>query len=171
MNTKKQTHIAYGFITALALVILYVIFEVTGLSENSGVQYIGWVIFLAGLILNGIAFSKANDADVTFGQVFGSCFKATCIVTIVMVIWTLVMFLIFPGMETRILEKAQEGMASNKQMTEEQLEKGMAITRKYFKVFLVAGALFGTLIQGAIFSLIAAAIAKKKPRLQQTAMP
>jgi hypothetical protein len=170
MNTQKQTHIAYGFITALALVILYVIFEVTGLSDKSGVQYIGWVIFLAGLILNGIAFSKANDADVTFGQVFGSCFKAAAIVAIVMVIWTVVMFMIFPGMETRMLEKVQEGMASNKRASEEQLEKGMALTRKYFKVFLAAGALFGTLIQGVIFSLIAAAIAKKKPRPQQVTL-
>jgi len=166
MNTLKQTHITYGFLTSLALVILYVIFEVAGLSEKTGVQYIGWAIFLAGLILNAIAFSKANNADVTFGQVFGSCFKATAIVTIVMVVWAMLMFVIFPGMETRMLEKAQAGMSANKQVSEEQMEKGMALTRKYFKVFIAAGALFGTLIEGLIFSLIAAAIAKKKPKTQ-----
>lgn len=167
MNTKKQTHIAYGFITALAMVILFVLFEVAGLSEKTGIQYIGLAIFLLGLILNAIAFSKANDADVTFGQVFGSGFKATCIITIVMVLWTVIMFMIFPGMETRMLDKAHENMMANGKVSEEQVEKGMAMTRKYFKVFLAAGALFGSLIEGVIFSLIAAAIAKKKPRPNQ----
>ncbi len=164
--TQKQTHIAYGFITALALVILYVIFQVSGLSEQKWVQYVGWAIMLVGLVLNGMAFSKANNADVRFGQVFSSCFKATAIITIVVVIWTVAMFWIFPGMETQMLEKARQAMAEKQNMSEEQIEKGMALTRKFFKVFMAAGSLFGTLIVGLIFSLIAAVVAKKNPQQQ-----
>ncbi|MBS1615962.1 MAG: DUF4199 domain-containing protein [Bacteroidetes bacterium] len=167
MKKQKQTHIMYGFLTSLALIILFVAFEVTGLSEHKGVQFIGWAVMLAGLILNAFAFTKANQAEVTFGQVFGSCFKATAIITIVMVIWSMLMFQIFPGMEPKMLDKAREGMSAQKGMTDEQIEKGMAMTQKYFKVFIAAGALFGTLIEGLIFSLIAAAIAKKKPKPAQ----
>lgn len=167
MEKKKQTHIAYGFITGLAMIIVSAIIEVSRLGDNKALQWLGMVIMLIGLILNAQAYSKANDADVTFGQVFGSCFKATAIIALLMIAWGLIAFMVFPGMETRILEKAQEGMMNGK-MSEEQADKAMEMTRKYFKVFAVAGALFGTLIQGAICSLIAAAIAKKKPRQQLT---
>lgn len=170
MDKKKQTHILYGFLTSLALIILFVAIEVAGLSDMKGIQFIGWVVMLAGLIWNAIAFSKANNAEVSFGQVFGSCFKAAAIITIVVVIWSMVMFQIFPGMETKMLDKAREGMSAQKGMTDEQIEKGMAMTQKYFKVFIAAGALFGTLIEGLIFSLIAAAIAKKKPKATQVSI-
>ncbi len=165
MNKKVQTHIPYGFITALAMIVLFAILEVAKLSENKGVQFIGWIVFLGGLILNARAFSKANDADITFGQAFGSCFKASAIIAIVLFAWTFIMFMVFPSMETRILDKAQEGMMNGK-MSEEQVDKAMTMTRKFFKIFAAGGTLIFTLIEGAIFSLIAAAIAKKQPRQQ-----
>lgn len=167
MDTRKQTHIAYGFITGLAMVIVNAILEVTKLSANPALQWLGMLIMLAGLILNAQAFSKANNADITFGQAFGSCFKATAIIALVMIAWGLIAFMVFPGMEDRMLEKAQDDMLK-KNMSEEQIDKAITMTKKYFKVFAVAGALFGTLFFGAIGSLIAAAIAKKKPRQQLT---
>jgi hypothetical protein len=165
MDKKKQTHIAYGFITALVAVIVNVILEVAKLSDKPAFQWLGMLILLIGLILNAQAYSKANDANITFGQAFGSCFKATAIVALVVTAWVLIAFMVFPNMETRMLEKAQNDMM-NKKMSEEQIDMAMKITRKYFKVFAVGGALFGTLAFGAIFSLIAAAIAKKNPRPQ-----
>ena len=58
--------------------------------------------FLVGILLNGIAFSKANDGYVTFGSVFGSCFKMAMIVTLVMVVWGfLSTWLSFPEMKCR----------------------------------------------------------------------
>ena len=53
-------------------------------------------------------------------------------------------------------------MAKNPKMTEEQINMALDMTRKYFNVFMVAGIVFGTLFIGAIFSLIGAAVAKKK---------
>ena len=166
MNTRKQTHIQYGFITGLAVVILGAIMEVAKISDNPGMQWIGMLIMLVGLILNAQAYSKANDANITFGQAFGSSFKATAIIALVVALWTVIAFMAFPGMEARLLEKAQNDMM-DKKMSEEQIDMAMNMTRKYFKVFGVAGALFGTLFFGAIGSLIAAAIAKKNPRRPQ----
>lgn len=164
MNKKVQTHIPYGFVIALAMIVVGVILEVTRLSDKPGMQWIGMIVFLVGIILNAQAFSKANNADVTFGQAFGSGFKATAIVAIVMVAWSFIALMIFPGIYTRALEKAQNDMAAKGNMSEEQMDMALNFTRKYFKLLMVAGALFGTLVMGAIFSLIGAAIAKKAPR-------
>lgn len=165
MNTKKQTHIPYGFITALAMIIVGVILEVAKLNMNPAIQWLGMLPFLIGIILNAQAFSKANDADITFGQAFGSGFKASAIVAICMVAWSLISLMIFPDIQTRAIDKAQTDMMK-KGMSEEQIDMAIGMTRKYFKVFAVGGALLGTLFMGAIFSLIGAAIAKKQPRQQ-----
>ena len=159
---KKQTHIMYGFISGIAMVIIGLILYVTGQSFKTGMSYIAYIPFIIGIILNGIAFSKANGGYVTFGNVFGSCFKASMIVTIVMVAWSVVSMYIFPEMKDKALELARQKMAENPKITDEQIEMGLNITKKYWNVFLIAGAIFGTLFYGAIFSLIGAAASPKK---------
>lgn len=168
MNTKKQTHIMYGFITALAMMVFGLVLHVAKLGQNAALQWLPMVLMLIGLILNAQAYSKANDADVTFGQVFGSCFKATAIIALVMAVWSLISVMIFPEIREQALEKAMADM-EKRNMSEEQIDMSINITKKYFNVFAAGGALFGCLFMGAIASLIAAAIAKKAPRQPQVA--
>lgn len=168
MNKKTQTHLAYGVITALAMIIIGVILEVAGLSYKPGLKYLSILVFLVGVILNAQAFSKANAADITYGQAFSSCFKMTAIIAIIMFVWSFIVIMIFPNMLDQSLEQARAEMTSNPKLSEEQVDMAMNMTRKYFKPLLHAGALFGTLFMGLIFSLIAAAIAKKAPRPQMT---
>jgi hypothetical protein len=109
-----------------------------------------------------MAFSKANDGYVTFGKVFGSCFRAVMIIALVMVVWNIICIYGFPEMKQKGLEAAREGMAKNPKVTDEQIDKFMQITNKWYNTMVIAGTVFGTLIMGAIFSLIGAAVAKKK---------
>ena len=166
MNTRTQTHIAYGFVTALAMIIVGSILQVAKLSQKPGIQYIPFLVMLVGIILNAQAYSKANNADITFGQAFGSSFKASSIIAIVFVIWSFIALMIWPEIYDQAIEKVQLDM-EKKHMSEEQMDMTVNMTKKYFKPFMAAGALFGTLFFGAVYSLIAAAIAKKNPRQQQ----
>jgi hypothetical protein len=161
METKK-VHILYGLFTGIAMVIIGLIIYLTGFAFKPGVMYIAYIPFLAGIIMNGVAFSKANDGFVTFGNVFGSCFKASMIVTLVMVAWSLLSMVIFPEMKEKAIEMAREQMVKNQKMTDEQIDMAINMTKKYWNVFLIGGALFGYLFYGAIFSLVAGLIAKKK---------
>jgi len=160
----KQTHIPYGLVTGLAMIVIGVILQVTNMNFAPGIKWLGIVPFIIGIILNGIAFSKANDANVTFGKVYGSCFKATAIIAIVMFVWSLASLFIFPNMKDQMIEMTRAEMAKNPGMSEEIIEKSISITRKFYTSFLLGGALFGSLLYGAIFSLIGAAVAKKKPQ-------
>ena len=59
--TKKQTHIPYGFITGLAMIVVGVIFQVMKMSTTPWAQWLPMVVLLTGVILNAQAFSKAHD--------------------------------------------------------------------------------------------------------------
>ena len=159
---KKNTHIAYGFITGIVMVIIGLIIYLVGAAFKPGMQYVAYIPFLGGIILNALAYSKANDGYVTFGNVFGSGFKASMIVTIVIVIWSVASMAIFPEMKEKAMTMAREQMAKNPKVTDEQIESAMNITKKYWTAFLVAGATLGTLFYGAIFALVGALVAKKK---------
>jgi len=164
---KVQTHIPYGFVIALIMIVIGVIFQVAKISDKPGLNWIPFIVMLVGIVLNAQAYSKANNAQVTFGQVFGSGFKASAIVAIVFVAWSFIALLIFPEIYTKAIEKVQEDMAT-KHLSQEQIDSTVKMTQKYFKVFMVAGALFGTMIMGLLFSIIGAAVAKKAPKQELT---
>lgn len=145
------------------MAVLGLILYVTGLVFKNGIQYLEYIPFLAGMILNAQAFSKANDGNVTFGNVFGSCFKGSMVAAIVMVAWAVITIFIFPEMKEKVIDMMREKMAQNPKVTDEIMEQSAQMTRKYWNVMAVAGAIFGTLLYGAIFSLVGAAIAKKNP--------
>jgi hypothetical protein len=159
---KTNTHLVYGAIIGLAMVIVNVILYVADLSFNNWAQWISHIPFIIGLILNAQAFSKANNADITFGQAFGSGFKASAVIALITLVWSFIAMAVFPEMQEKGMEVARARM-TEKGMSDEQIEQGIQMTQKYFKVFMVAGVIFGTMFFGAIYSLIAAAIAKKNP--------
>lgn len=151
----------YGGITGLALMILGLVLHVAGLSFDAWAPYVSYLVFLIGIILNANAYSKANNNYVTFGNVFSSGFKASAIVTLISVAWGIIFVMLFPEIKEKGMEKAMEDMAK-RGMSEEQIEQGIEMTRKFFTVAMIGGLVFMYMFFGAIFSLIGAAIAKKK---------
>lgn len=156
-----QTHKAYGLVTGLAIIIVSVILYVADLGYASWGRYVGYVPFIIGLVLNAIAFSKENDHYVKFGQVFSSCFKACAIITLLVLAWSIASIYIFPDIVEKGMEAARIQMEKNPEMTQEQIDTGLAMAKKFFIPFMIAGVVFGYMIIGAIFSLIAAAVPKK----------
>jgi len=159
---QKQTHFTYGLITAIVMVIVGLILYLTGLAfKSSEMKYVAQVPFLIGIIMNAVAFSKANDGYVTFGNVFGSCFKMAMIVALIMVVWSIVQVFVFPDMKDKVMDMVRQEMAKKSNVTDEQIEMTLGYMKKYWTTMIIAGALFSTLFWGAIFSLIGGAIAKK----------
>jgi len=54
-------------------------------------------------------------------------------------------------------------MEDRGKMSSEQIDQAIDMTRRFFLPFTIGYILFGTLIIGAIASLLGAAVAKKKP--------
>lgn len=159
---KKNFHMTYGFVTAIFLIIVSVVLYIAGLGYESWSQYVSFAVYLAGVLICCRAFAKVHDHYVTFGQVFSAGFKASAIVTLVMVAWTLLLPYIFPEILTKGMEIASQRM-SEQGIAEDKIDEYLEMSNKpVFRVMMVFGTLFWFLFLGAIFSLIGAAVNKKK---------
>lgn len=161
-----QTHKTYGLITGLIIVVLSAVIYVTGMQQASWVQWVLYAVFLGGLVLNASAFSKANGGTVSFGQLFSSGFKTTAIIVLLVVAWVIASVYIFPDMKENAIELARAKMEQEGKLDADTMETALNVTRNNFTTFVVMGSLFGYMILGLIFSLIAAAVT---PRIKRSA--
>lgn len=158
----QQTHKNYGLITGLVTVIVNLIIYLAGLSNEKWAQYLGFAPFIVGVVLNAFAFSKANDGYVTFGKVFSSNFKTCAIITLIGIAWSVASIYIFPELKDDAVEMARIQMEKSGNVSEEQIQQGLEMTRKFFVPFMLGGVIFSYMLFGAIFSLVGAAVVKKK---------
>ncbi|MBN9483307.1 MAG: hypothetical protein BGO70_00190 [Bacteroidetes bacterium 43-93] len=163
---KVQTHVKYGLITGIVLIVLNLVWYITGLTFTTWAGYILLIPYLIGIILNANAYSKANNADVTFGQAFGSSFKASLIISVMAAVWTAIFITLFPEFIDKMLTMTSDRMAQ-KGMDEDQIEQGVAMTKKFMNMpWMATMAFIWDLFLGVIFSLIAGGVAKKNPQPQ-----
>lgn len=158
------SHLTKGFIIVLILVVLDLISGFAKFKYETWFQWIPTIILCAGLIWACISYANQMNNAVTFGNVFGHGFKTTAVVACIMVLYTLLsIFVIFPETKEIAIEKTREQMEKNPDMPESAIEQGIEMTRRLFLPFAIGASLLGTLIVGAIASLIGAAVAKKNP--------
>ena len=166
METQRSafsTALKYAIITALAMFIFSIIMYITGMYLNNGMNWITYIIMLAGLVF---AVKDRRDKDlggfISFGEGFKTGF-VFCLLTGAMgaVFGLIMMNFIAPDMVDEILNKAEADMI-NKGVPDSQIEVAMEWTRKFMTpVWMVVWTLVMSALVGAILSLIVAAIFKK----------
>jgi hypothetical protein len=163
-ETKPISHIVAGLIIAAILVVYSILLNYMDLSQNQSMGWISYIILVGGLILFINLYGKAKNHQVTFGNLFSYGFKATAIITLIMIAFIIIFFLAFPEFKAKIVDAAREGMEKQGKMTDDQIDQGLEMFERNFILFSAGGALFMYLMLGAIGSLIGAAITKKQPR-------
>ena len=119
--------------------------------------------FFSCIVFSVYQYGKQVNYNSTFGNYFAHGFKTSAMVTILMIAFLVIFMTVFPEFKEKAMDEARKSMNS-KNLSEDQVEKALDITKKFFMVFLVGGALLGYLLFGAIASLIGAAVIKKDPR-------
>jgi len=165
MEEKKPiSHFVAGLIIAAILIIYTTLLNYMGLFQNQSLGWLGYFIMIGGLVLFVNLYGKAKNNQATFGNLFSYGFKATSIITLIMIVYIVIFFIAFPEFKDKIVETAREGMEKQDNMTDDQIDQGMEMFERNFILFTGGGALFMYLVLGAIGSLIGAAITKKQPR-------
>lgn len=165
MEEKKPiSHFVAALIIAAILVIYSIILNFLDLSQNQTLGWISYIILIGGLALFVNLYGKAKDHQVTFGNLFTYGFKATAIITLIMIVFIIIFFMAFPEFKDKIIESAREGMEKQGKMSDDQIDQSMQMFERNFMLFSAGAALFMYLVLGAIGSLIGAAITKKQPR-------
>jgi hypothetical protein len=154
-----------GLIISLVLITLSIVFQLTGLAKIKSLQWLQSVLIIAALIWACIGYGKEMNDNVTFGNVFAHGFKVTAGMTVIFILYTVISFkFLFPEMADQALDQARLEMEKNNTLSENDIEKGIEMTRKFIIPFSIGAILFAFAFVGAIGSLIGAAITKKNPK-------
>ncbi len=164
MENKVMSHMTKGLLAGLLLVVIGIAGYYTGLSEQSWFNWVSNAVLAVSVVWACVHYANQMDGNVTFGSVFAHGFKMTAIITLILIVYILLaMTVLFPEMKDKALEVARQKMEADGKITDDQMEQALKITKKFFVPIAIGAVLFGTLIFGAIASLIGAAIAKKNP--------
>jgi Protein of unknown function (DUF4199) len=160
---KPITHVTAGLIIAALLVVFSLIINFMGLTQQRALGLLQYALIIGGLIYFITQYGKANNYTLSFGNLFAYGFKATAVFTIINIVFLILFFLVFPEMKEKSMEIAREQMENNPNVSEEQIEQGIDIARRFFWVGLIGGTMFFMILVGAVGSLIGAAVTKKRP--------
>jgi hypothetical protein len=161
---KTMSHFLAGAIVAAILIFYSVILIISDQIQNQQLAWISYVLMIGSLIYFIREYGHALDFNITFGKLFSYGFKSTTFATIIMLAFQVSLNLIFPEMQEKMIEVAREKMSEDPRVTEEAIEMTTTFLTKTFWPLLIAGTLFGSLVIGAIGSLIGAAITPKNPK-------
>src|SRR5215204_4081127 len=164
MQEKKPiTHITAGLIIAAVLVVFSIIINFMGLTQQRSLGLLQYLLIIGGLVYFITQHGKEHNYTLTFGNLFAFGFKATAVFTIINIVFLIIFFLVFPEMKEKSFEMARQQMEDRGSVSEEQIEQGIDIARRFFWVGLIGGTMFFMILIGAIGSLIGAAVTKKRP--------
>ncbi|MGN6542117.1 MAG: DUF4199 family protein [Ginsengibacter sp.] len=164
MQQTVTTSTTKGIVLALILIIIALATYFLNMNQSSALQYISYVVFIAGIIWSVVSYGKQVEYNSTFGNYFAHGFKTAATVTAIMIIYIIVFVIIFPDIKERAIDAVKKAMEAKGKMSQEQISQYIISYRKFFMVIAIAGTLIGYLIFGAIASLIGAGITKKNPR-------
>ncbi len=164
MEQKPISPLLKGVIISLLLITVSLVAYFTGQDTASWNRWLSNLLLLGGIIWSCISYGKQLNNNVTFGNVFAHGFKVSSIVTLISILFTLIFFLVFPEIKEKALDLARIEMEKSGNMSDEQIEQGIGLTRKFFYVFTIGVLIFAYMIVGTIASLIGAAVTKKQPR-------
>jgi hypothetical protein len=160
---KPITHVTAGLIMAALLVVYSIIIQFMGLTQQRSLGLLQYALIMVGLIYFINQYGKAHNYTLSFGNLFAFGFKATAVFTIINIVFLILFFLIFPDMKEKTFEIARQQMEDNPKLTEDQIEQGLDMARRFFWVGLIGGTMFFMILIGALGSLIGAAVTKKRP--------
>ncbi|CAL1517641.1 DUF4199 domain-containing protein [Chitinophaga sp. MM2321] len=155
----NKPHLAYGIVTALALILISVAFYLLKLNQESWAGWVSTLVLVAGVVMSCIAYSKANP-DGTFGNIFANGFRTTAVITVLSILSTLLFIYIFPDIKEQAVEAARKKMESQHQ-SEEAIENALAITRKMFIPFVIGFSLFFNVLFGVLASVVGGVIGRR----------
>ncbi len=164
----------YGLLTGLVLILLGLVFYLTGLQSFDQPQSSNsWIITIVNLVVlfGGLYLAIQQHRDqnlggyITFGKGFTVGLLTSLVVAVVTAIWTIVFFTVVePNATQMILEASKDQMANEQGMSNEQIEQAMTwVSWMTSPSMLTVFALLGTVFQGLILSLIAGGVLSKRP--------
>lgn len=166
-----KTHIQFGILAAAIGIVLFLVYYLLDIPQRGWEGYIPSLVFVGIIITAQFSHAKALEGNITYGNLFASGFKTAAVTTCITVLFYIILLLVYPPYKAHMLELSRQQLASKGTLSADQIDTAMKMTSRFFGVFVVGGAVFGSLLVGCIGSLIGAALPKKNPKPQSPFHP
>src|SRR5437868_12395097 len=93
-----------GLVISLILIILALAVYFANIQVNGPTQWIGYAVFIGGVIWSIYSYGKQVDYNSTFGNYFAHGFKVSATVTAIMIIYIVIFITLFPDFKEKALE-------------------------------------------------------------------
>jgi len=159
---KPVSHALAGLIVAAVVVVYTLILTFSGASGNKSLGFLSLVIMVGGIGYFVWRHGGVNDHALTFGGLFSYGFKGTAVMTLVLIGYNVLFYSVFPEYKDVLFDISREQMMQQPGVTEEQVDMGLSKMREFFWPIVIGGALFNSMMSGAVGSLIGAGLTAKK---------
>lgn len=162
--SMAMTAAIWGAITGMIGIVYTLILYYADLMTNKPASWASYAILIVGIYLGTKAFrDQSLGGYISFGKALGTGVLISLFNAIISVIFMLILFLVIdPELMTKIMAEQQDKMLESGKITEEQMEQGMEMGKKFFIPFAIFGGLVAGVFFGTIISLITSAILKKE---------
>lgn len=160
-----KTSLMSGIYLGIAMILVSVVFYVTGNPFSKIAQWIGYVIMIAGIVMAQVSYKKALGGTMTYGQALGVGVLTMVFASVLSSIYT---FLLYQVIDSSLQEQlrlfTEEQIIKQGKVPEEQLDMAVNMATKFqTPVMMLVMGIFGGTFMGLIVSLITSIFTQKKP--------
>lgn len=155
----------WGFIVALATMLLTTVFYATDNFFSGAKSWIEQAILIIGIVWCTLVFKQtlgAND-EFSYGRALGLGVATSFFASLILALFVYVLFqYIDPDLISQTLQKTEEKLMESG-LSDDMIEKQMEMQGKFIKpAIMAASTIFSKVFMGLIFSLITSIFLKKK---------
>jgi hypothetical protein len=158
--TRPVSHALAGAVLSGVLIVYSLVLTFTGLNTNRALGGVSLLLLVAGVVVAVRQHGALTGHSAGFGALFSYGFKATAVCTLVLIGFQWLFYTLFPEYRDQLLDITREEMV-RQGVPEAQLGPALARMREYFWAMTIGGALFSTLMAGAVGSLLGAGITRR----------
>ena len=153
-----------GIYLAIVLILISVVFYVTGNTFSKLAQYISYVVMIAGIIYGQINYKKQLGGIMTYGQALVAGLLTMVFASVISSIYTYILYTIIdPSLQEQMRIFTEEQLVQ-RGIPEEQMQMSLDLATKFqTPVMMVVMGIFGGAFIGLIISLITSIFTKKNP--------
>ncbi len=157
--TAKYIGLITGFLMILAEIILFYKFK---LPVNGKTQFIGYSIFIVGLVGSLLIYKSNNRTDENLKNYFSQGFKTFIVVALLMAVYAFIFYKLNPQiLETAIIE-SDKMVIQNGDHTPAEIAKNASMLRNMFVPMMVVWSSIKYMLIGALVSIIGAGLLSQK---------
>ncbi|MEO8403646.1 MAG: DUF4199 family protein [Chitinophagaceae bacterium] len=153
---KKSSPMIKGVLTGIVMTALVLIFVAYNLPADSGLQFVVFAVYAAGIVWTLLSFSKSAGYTGKFVDLFGQGFRCFIIVTLILTVFTGVYSMMHPELAEDQAKSYREYLVSKKDKTPREVDDMVADGKKHYTTGLIYSSVIRYLFIGAAFTAASA---------------